>query len=84
MQPRASRDSITQSPGGQFRVALTAAPVDDAANAALCVLVARAMDVPKSAVTLVHGQKSRGKTVRILGREIRFVEHALALQTGRR
>ncbi len=84
VQPRSSRDAITQSPDGRFRVALTAAPVDDAANLALCALVARALDVAKSAVSVVHGGKSREKTLRIRGREVQFVEQALAAQPDRR
>jgi uncharacterized protein len=46
---------------------VTAAPEDGKANAALTVLVAGWLGVPKSKVTLASGQKSRLKTVTVAG-----------------
>ena len=44
-----------------------AAPEDGAANAALTRLVAEALDLPRSAVTLAAGHKARIKTLRVAG-----------------
>jgi uncharacterized protein (TIGR00251 family) len=50
-----------------LRVKLNAPPVDGAANAALCEFLAQALGVRKSAVTLIAGQTSRRKVVRVEG-----------------
>ena len=46
---------------------VTAPPADGAANAALATLVAKALGVPKSSVTLAAGATSRLKTLEIAG-----------------
>ena len=48
-------------------VRLAAAPVDGAANAELIAVLAEAFGVPRRAVTLVAGERSRLKRVRITG-----------------
>jgi uncharacterized protein YggU (UPF0235/DUF167 family) len=48
-------------------VYVTAAPVDGAANDAVCKLLAKALDVSKSSVRIVHGLQSRNKQVSIEG-----------------
>jgi uncharacterized protein (TIGR00251 family) len=66
--PRASRDAVLGVHGGALKVALTAPPVEGAANDALEKLLARLLDVPRRAVTIVRGERSRTKTVRVEGR----------------
>lgn len=66
-QPRASRDAIVGVHDGQLKVALKAPPVDGEANAALIAFFAKALRVPKRAVSLVQGESSRRKTVRVEG-----------------
>ena len=46
---------------------LTAPPVEGAANRALVEFLADALDVPKSAVEIVAGARSREKRVRVAG-----------------
>jgi uncharacterized protein len=65
--PRARRDEIGGERGGRLLVRLTAPPVDGAANAALCRLVARRVGVPARRVSIVRGQTSRDKLVRVEG-----------------
>jgi uncharacterized protein (TIGR00251 family) len=67
VQPKASRNALCVESDGRIRVALTAPPVDGAANKALCKFLSSFLEVPKSAVSLVGGGKSRDKTVRCLG-----------------
>ena len=50
-----------------LRVRVTAAPVAGAANAAVARLLARALAVPPSSVTVVSGLQGRAKTVEIRG-----------------
>jgi len=65
--PRASRNAIEGEYQGALRVRLTAPPVDDRANEALCRLLAQRLNVPASAVRIVAGGKSRTKRVSIAG-----------------
>ena len=50
---------------GALLVRLAAAPVDGSANAELIALVARALDLPKRDVTIVSGERSRSKRIRV-------------------
>ncbi|HJK92534.1 MAG TPA: DUF167 family protein [Polyangiaceae bacterium LLY-WYZ-15_(1-7)] len=65
--PRASRSAIAGLHGGALKVALTAPPVEGAANAALVKLLAKKLGVAKSAVTIVRGERGRDKQVRVAG-----------------
>jgi len=65
--PRASQDAIEGGYQGALKVRLTAPPVDDRANEALIRLLAERLNVPKSAVRIVAGAKSRTKRVEIAG-----------------
>ena len=67
VSPRASRDAVQGVHDGALKVALTAPPVEGAANAALCKLLSKELGVPKRAVTIVRGETSRNKTVSIEG-----------------
>lgn len=65
VQPRASRAAFVGLHEASVKVALTAPPVDGAANAALIELVAEVLGVPKRRVQIVRGDKSRQKVVRV-------------------
>jgi uncharacterized protein (TIGR00251 family) len=65
VQPKASREAVRVEADGRLRVALTAPPVDGAANSALISYLAKRLGVSKSRVALTHGAKSREKTLRI-------------------
>jgi uncharacterized protein (TIGR00251 family) len=65
--PRSSRDALLGEHDGALRVAVTAPPVEGAANKAICSLVAKGLGVPKSAVQVAHGQKGRRKTLSVAG-----------------
>ena len=65
--PRSSRDAVEGEYNGALKVRLTAPPVDDRANDALCRLLAERLKVPVSAVRIVAGEKSRTKRVSIAG-----------------
>lgn len=67
VQPKASRDQILIEDDGRVRIKLTAPPAEGAANKALCALLAKRLGLPKRAVRVVHGEKSRDKVVAMLG-----------------
>ena len=52
---------------------VTAPPEDGKANAALTVLIAGWLGVPKSKVTMAAGQKSRLKTVAVAGDPLELI-----------
>ncbi len=65
--PRASRSELVGEHDGALRVRIAAPPVDGAANDELVRLLARAFDVPRSAVGITAGHTSKLKTVRVAG-----------------
>ena len=69
LQPRAPRDEIVGWRGGRLVIRVTAPPVEDRANAALCRLIAKRAGVPRSAVDVVAGARSRDKVVEVSGLE---------------
>jgi uncharacterized protein len=77
VQPKASRNELLVEADGRLRAALTAPPVEGAANRALIALLARQFKLPKSSITLFRGERSRDKTVRLQGRTAREVEELI-------
>ena len=65
--PRASRGRLGPVHGDRVKIAVTSPPVDGEANAAVIELVARALGVPRGAVTITAGHTSRRKTVGVRG-----------------
>jgi uncharacterized protein (TIGR00251 family) len=61
VQPRASRNKVVGLQGGELKVALTAPPVDGAANKACCALLAKLCKQSRGSVRLVSGETSRHK-----------------------
>lgn len=67
--PRAGRSSVTGERDGALLVRLAAAPVDGEANEALTEFLAGRLGVPKRAVRLVSGDRSRHKRLEVDGLE---------------
>jgi uncharacterized protein len=67
VRPRSARNEVVATAGATVRVRVTAPPADGAANDAVCALVARSLDVPRSRVTIVRGHGARTKLLRIAG-----------------
>ena len=67
VQPRASRSEIVARGGTSLCVRVTAPPAEGGANTAVCELVARALDCPPSAVTVLRGHSARTKLLGIAG-----------------
>ena len=67
VQPNARRSSFVGQHGDALKLRLAAPPVDGKANAELCVFVAEALDLPRSAVSVVTGHASRSKRLLLQG-----------------
>lgn len=75
--PRASRNRVVGIQDGALKVALTAPPVDGAANEALKKLLAKALGVAKSDVEILRGDRARIKVLCVHGvsaNDVRFGE----------
>jgi uncharacterized protein (TIGR00251 family) len=64
--PRSSRNEVKLEPDG-LRVALTAPPVEGAANEALVALLAEKLRLPKRQVQVARGATGRQKVLAIQG-----------------
>ena len=64
--PRARQNKIDIDDSGAYRVRITAAPVDGAANAAVIKMLAEYFKIPKSQIKIVRGETSRDKVIEIL------------------
>ncbi|MDT0682423.1 DUF167 domain-containing protein [Roseicyclus sp. F158] len=62
--PGASAESVAETDAG-LAIRVTAPPADGQANKAVQKLLARALGLPKSRLTLVRGHSARDKTFRI-------------------
>lgn len=67
VSPKASRNAITGWMGEVLKVSVTAAPEKGKANEAVEALLAEALGLARSAVTVVAGQTSKQKRVEIAG-----------------
>ncbi len=65
VQPKSSRNEIRGEVDGRIRIALTAPPVDGAANKALITFIAKTLGIAKRNIILLQGETSREKTLSI-------------------
>ncbi len=67
VSPKASRNAVTGWMGEVLKISVTAAPERGKANDAVEQLLADALGLPRSAVTVVAGHTSKLKRVQIVG-----------------
>lgn len=87
LQPGASADRIDgwdTDPSGRavLKVRVRARPIEGQANDALVKFLAKALDLPKSAVTLARGSQSRLKMVEIAGLDDTALRVRLGVASG--
>jgi uncharacterized protein (TIGR00251 family) len=63
IQPGAAKSEIAGLHGDAVKIRIRARPVEGAANQALTEFVATCIGVPRKAVKILRGEKSRRKTV---------------------
>jgi uncharacterized protein len=66
VQPRSSKTMIAGIHGSALKIKLTAPPVDNAANKMCIAFLAKQLKMPKSALTIISGDTSRNKRMRII------------------
>lgn len=66
IQPKASRDALIGEHGDEFKVAITAPPVDGQANAHLVKFLAKQFRVAKSQIIIEKGELGRHKQVKVI------------------
>jgi uncharacterized protein len=79
LQPRARRNAILDERDGVLRVSVAAAPIDGQANAALCKLIAKRAGVARGRVSVIRGERTREKVVRVEGVEPEDLRRVLGL-----
>jgi uncharacterized protein (TIGR00251 family) len=80
--PRAGQSGLAGTRGGALLVRLNAPPVEGAANKELIELLAREIGVAKRAVTIVSGERSRQKRVRVDGTSVAVASARLGADGG--
>jgi len=65
VSPRASRNEVKRISEGEYKVKLTAPPVDGEANEMLIKILAEHFDVPKSSLSIIGGKSAKTKIVEI-------------------
>jgi hypothetical protein len=77
VQPGASRNAVVGKNGEEWKLAVTAPPVEGRANQACIELVAERLGIPRSAVRIARGQSGRKKILEIEGLPIGEIERRL-------
>jgi len=81
--PRARRPGLggvaPDAGGARLGIGVSEPPEDGRANHAACAALARALDVPPSAVSVTAGASSRRKTLRVAGDPVRLAAKLAAL-----
>ena len=82
--PNAGRDvidgvEIRDDTSTVLRIRVSAVPDKGKANAAVCSILAKALGVPKSSISVVSGETARMKTVLVAGQGSELVTRLAAL-----
>lgn len=80
--PRAQPAGLAGVRHGRLLVRVGAAPVDGAANRAVCELLAERLGLPRGDVRVVSGERSRDKTLRLTGLDDRRLADRLGVETA--
>lgn len=67
LTPRSARDEIVGREGETYRIKVKAPPLDGRANKALTAFLSKRLGTAKRNIEIRSGEKSREKTVEILG-----------------
>jgi uncharacterized protein (TIGR00251 family) len=79
VQPGAKKTEVVGLHGEALKIRLAAPPVDGKANTCLMAFLADQLGVAKSAISLMSGDTSRAKRVRINGVDLAFVKKTFAI-----
>lgn len=79
VQPRAPRNVIIGQLGEALKVSLTAPPVDGRANDACIAFFAELLRIPRASISIVSGQNSRNKVIRVAGISVQEIRNRLGI-----
>ena len=79
VQPRTKRNAVVGELGDVLKVALTAPPIDGRANEACIEFFAELLKLPRSSITIVSGQNSRNKVIRVTGISVKELRRVLGI-----
>lgn len=65
LQPKSAKDEFASLGEGQIKIRITAPPVDGKANKHLVKYLAKQFKVPQDRVTIMSGENSRQKRIKI-------------------
>lgn len=77
--PNAPRSAVVGWLGEALKVKVHAPPVEGRANEALCEFLASELDLPRRAISVLRGDTSRQKTLRIDGLTLAEVRAKLGI-----
>lgn len=77
VQPRSARTAVTGTVEDALKISVSAPPLEDRANAAVVEFLSGIFSVPRAAVQVVAGERSRNKLIRIAGRSAAELEQRL-------
>lgn len=80
VQPKASGERVVGEHNGSLKIAVTAAPEAGKANEAVIALLAKRLQVAKSAVSIIAGSTARQKRVHIEGVSSEYIKKLLDLK----
>jgi uncharacterized protein (TIGR00251 family) len=78
VQPRAAKNELIGIHEGELKLRTTSPPVDGAANDACRQFFSKLLKVPKSAITIISGETSRHKRLKVAGGSAAGIELLLA------
>ena len=79
--PRSRKSEIAGTREDAFLVRLNAPPVDGAANAELIEVLAEVLQVAKRSISILAGETSRQKRVKVTGIDLKLVVDRLSIDT---
>lgn len=77
--PKASKSALAGIHGEAVKIRLAAPPVEGAANEELINFLSRALEAPKSSLSIVSGQSSRRKIVEARGLKPAQIEEKIKM-----
>ncbi|HLB59321.1 MAG TPA: DUF167 domain-containing protein [Bdellovibrionota bacterium] len=77
IQPRSSQNQIAGLMEGRVKIKLTSPPVEGEANKACIAFLSSLLRIPKSKISIIHGERGKRKTVEIMGASRREVANVL-------
>lgn len=66
-QPGAKREAVVGEHGDRLKIALNTPPIEGRANQALLKFLAKTLGLPRASISLLSGETSREKRVRVEG-----------------